>query len=192
MTNAARNARICVLLALIPAGIRAQRADFVYCTLGGSIPNCTDVSVADFGDFNCDQGLYETFRGRVAWDPLRYTGPVILETRTRFSTADTRHPLFVEVVPLSGRDPTLGYCDGIGHLLQTVTGQPECSPWDVFGPFHLETFGIEIGSLYVVRVNFVGNSGGFQSPYLGCIRVRPAPSTPVAASTWGRVRSLYK
>jgi hypothetical protein len=179
------------LWAMTPHRVMAQPVQLFDCIqpLGDA---CLDVSVGDFYDPLCGH-TYESFRGRVAWNPLRYVGPINLEVLAHTSPG-TRFPIYFEVVALAGRDPSLGYCDGPGEILELVSGRPDCE-WGIFGPIDLTFLGIQPGELYVVRAHFLGDiQGEFQSPFFACVRVAPAApvDTPVALRSWGMVKKLYK
>lgn len=177
--------------AAAPRGAAAQPSEFLGCFGGVDLTDCSDVSVGDLFDFLCPTHQYQSYRGRVAWRPILYLGPVMIEVWAA-KTTNTRFPLYFEFLPLAGRDPSLGYCDGPGQVLAAVAGHTECGS-ETYGPFYLSRFGVQVGSPFVVRAHFLGSSprAGYESPYLWCVRVWPA-STSIVGLDWGRVKRLYK
>jgi hypothetical protein len=176
--------------AMAPQGAMAQLpTQLSVCVQDGS-DVCLDVSVGDYWDPTCGARYYSSFRGRIAWRPLLYVGPITLEVLAH-TTPGTRYPIYFEVVPLAGRDPTLGYCDGPGEILEAVPGRGDCD-WGTFGPISLGLLGLEPGDAYFVRAHFIGDpDGDIQSPFIACVRVKPA-TAPIAPSSWGSVKELYK
>lgn len=146
-----------------------------------------------------DPPAYNTFRdffGPLAWYPLRCVGPITVALET-FSPANTRFPVYVEVVPLRDSADFPWVCENIpGRVIFIVYGQSHisapCGAWDEAGPIDITQF-VPVGSLYAIRLYCFSNVMG-TSPFLGCIRVtaHPVESTPVASRTWGNVKALYK
>ncbi len=176
------------LSAMAPRGAMAQPVDLFDCIDDGGIGDaCSDISVGDYLDCG---GWYESFRGRLAWHPLRFVAPITIEVQAHTSPG-TRFPLYLEFFTLTGRDPSLGYCDGPGRVLAVIPGRDDCGA-DVYGPFDLASFGVGLEERYVVRVHFVGDvRGSIQSPFLRCIRVEPVTSARFTIA-WGRVKRLYQ
>src|SRR5262249_12362642 len=121
----------CLVVWVAAHSAAAQPTELFEC-FGHSVPACSDVAGGLFTDFDCFQYHYEGYRGRVAWFPLRYVGAVTLEIWAR-SVPGTRFPLFFEILPLQGRDPLLGYCDGPGEVLVAAQRRNDCGS-DTYGP----------------------------------------------------------
>jgi hypothetical protein len=172
-----------------PFTATAQPFTYRDCVDDGSLGDaCSDVSV---GDRMACGGQYESFRGRLAWPPLRFVAPITIEIHS-VAGSGARFPLYLELLVLEGRDPTLGYCDGPGQVLASIAGREDCGS-DVFGPFDLTSFGVGLNETYAVRVHFLGDvRARIQSPFFRCIRVEPVAGSPVAATNWGRMKRLYQ
>ena len=153
---------------------------------------CTDVASGVFGDLLCSSGYrtYSSYRGRVAWHPLTYRTPILVEIEAR-QIAGTRFPLFVEILPVRDHPPELGYCDGPGYLIMSVYGSTVCDAWETVGPLDLSPW-VAPGDEYVLRLHFFGDPRSrYQSPFVDCVRVRRA-TTAVEPGTWGFVKSIYR
>jgi hypothetical protein len=152
--------------------------------------SCTDVSTADLIDLSCsgEFRVFETFRGRIASDPLRYTGPIMVEVEAR-RVVGTRFPLFIEFVAVKDHPRDLGFCDGPAQVLMTAFGSTRCGEVESSGPIRLEPW-LSPGDTYVIRVHFFGDPQiDFESPYFRCLRV--SPTTSISEGSWGQIKALY-
>ncbi|MFQ5601564.1 MAG: hypothetical protein ACE5G2_13570, partial [Candidatus Krumholzibacteriia bacterium] len=132
-----------------------------------------------------------SYQGRVAWYPLRYVGPILLEVNARGGPG-ARFPLFVEILFVDQHPPDTGWCDGPAGVVLTAHGTTDCNAWETAGPLDL-SYWIDIGDPYVVRVNFILEARSWvSSPALGCIRVRPDSTTALETPTWSVVKGLYR
>lgn len=181
------------ILLSLPSGSQAQYpTDMLYCFNAGQLEACLDVSAGTLIDPFCPSGprVWEAFFGRLAWYPLEYAAPIVIEVDAR-RTPSSRFPIYIEYVPLKDRPDDLGFCDGPGDVIAVVWGGPECdSPWERFGPIILP---LDVGDLYFIRAFWVGDNAIQHHAYMNCIRVtaQVAPSA-VETRTWGRVKHLYR
>ena len=180
-------------LAMAPSGAIAQPTVLFDCFGDGAdLTSCSDVADQTLFDTSCPEETAETFLGRVAWNPLRYEGPVELEVKAR-SIGPVRFPIVFEVIPLFGRDPLLGFCDGPGIVIAVAHGQDHCAPSETFGPLFLDISGVPLGTEYVLRASFVGSSGNnaVHSAFLWCVAMRRSTEA-MERIPWGRVKELYR
>jgi len=156
---------------------------------------CSEISVGDFLDLSCPGGLWQLFRGRVAWAPLRYVGPITISVDSRRS-AGISIPLYVEIVPVASHPPELSYCDGSGIAIVQFEGHSQCDAYETIEPIDLSWF-LAPGDSYVVRVLFLSAPmTAIHSAHFRRIRVSPVPtSVDTEASarpySWGMVKALY-
>jgi hypothetical protein len=176
---------------LLPGVALAQYpTDMSFCVAAGQLEACLDVVGNLFLDFACPTWAWQSYYGRVAWNPLRYVGPITIEVEAR-RTTETRFPIYIEYVPLKDRSPDLGFCDGPGNVLMVVWGGTACDSKETSGPFPLR---LEIGDSYFLRGFWFDSSTG-EASYMRCIRVTanpPSPATVLGPRTWGLVKSLYR
>lgn len=160
--------------------------DLVVC-LSTRGADCVDIGGREVFDLDC-QRRYQNFYGRIAWYPLLCVGPITVEVETK-QTADTRYPLYVEVVPLVGSLPCQS---AIGRVVMVAHGTPgECGSWETSGLVDI-TRVMPVGSLYALRLHFFGHPAGF-SPAVDCVRVTASSLTSgIEAGGWGMVKSLYR
>jgi hypothetical protein len=185
-----------VLAALGPA--RAQAPSDLYKCLswgGPDNPACFEIG-GRLVATNCGDGgrFFENYYGGVAWFPLQCVGPITVSIET-VATPDTRFPLYVEIVALG--PPPLGDASGVcnnapGNVILVVYGATDpCGTWASSWLTDITNV-VPLGSLYAVRVKFLGNWGGY-SPAMDCIRVTAQPATSqVAEGSWGFVKTLYR
>jgi len=182
-------------LAMAPIGAMAQPTELFDCMgPGGDRTWCSDVSVADLLDLSCPAGprVFEMFRGRVAWPPLKYVGPITIEVNA-LESAGTRFPLLVEFISVKDHPENTGYCDGPAQVLYRVHGSRTCDGWESLGPIQFDPWWLSVGDSYVIRVHFFTDVGSdFTSPWLGCIRVTPDTTTAISSKPWGSIKALYR
>jgi hypothetical protein len=159
-------------------------------------PTCQDIGagVTVFGP--CPGRFFAHFIGSFAWYPLRYVGPIEVEVETG-SSVYTQFPLYVQIVPLDGVDPTEVCQNAPGYVLMTLfprrsTRSDPCDFWERSGVVDLSSI-LPVGSTYVLRFyNFLHPFGN--SPGVDCVRVTAHAAQPasVAAMQWGRAKCLYR
>ena len=192
------------LLALsLPVGVSAQYPTDVLRCLEGEFPpwpgGCYDLGgplAVDICSYDPPLARYYTrWFGRLALFPLQCAGPITVAVETA-SRVDTRFPLYVVVVPIP-MDINLwnGGCGDIpGYVVQIIYGHfgVPCGVWDEVGPVDI-TAVVPIGSLYALRLRSFGSPTG-HSPAVNCVQVtaHPVDPTPVAPTTWGHVKALFK
>lgn len=172
-----RQGSLSLTAALVGAAIRlspvaAQPTELVGCVANRA---CSDVQAGYFFEIFCPY-QWQLFEGRMAFDPLRYVGPIMIDVDARGAEAGSNHPLplYVECVPVRDHPPELGYCDGVGSLILQVMGRTQCEAWETYGPIDLSHL-LSPGDLYVIRLHFVTSwDGRAHSPYFRCLRVAPA------------------
>jgi hypothetical protein len=136
------------------------------------------------------------YRGRIAWPPLRYVGPVTIAVKSQNDRLST-YPLYVEVSERS--DPEEGCRSNLsGHLILVAQGGTGCGgTWETVGPVDLRPFGVQVGTLYDVRCVFFEDvprpfpERSLYSVGIGCIRVTTEVSS-VSQSTWSSAKLLYR
>ena len=195
---------VAVLWALAqPTGASAQYPTDLHRCLDGGFPGwptgCVDVEGALLIDF-CSEDppvarYYSQWFGRLAFFPLQCAGPITVAVETASRTSN-RFPLYVEVVPIPN-DSREWYriCEDLpGYVVQIVYGHfgVPCGVWDEVGPVDITTV-IPVGSLYALQLRSFGSATGY-SPGVNCVRVtaQPVDNTPVASTTWGLVKALYR
>jgi len=172
----------------------AQPASLYDCVAtGDDLTSCADVAAGLLSEPSCvnpgEVYLYEVYRGRIAWFPLQYTGPVVIGVTAR-APAGTRFPIYIEVIRPEDQ-PELGHCDGPGLVVMRVQGRPACDHSEEIKVLDLSRW-IGPSGTFVIRATFVGDPAvQFQSPYLGCIRVEPV-NTGVRDLSWGFLKNLYR
>lgn len=190
---------VLVLWALaLPTGVGAQPTDLFNCVADPLVPQCNDplgpLTIAECSPDPPTVNLFETYRGRIAWYPLRCVGPITIEVLT-YSWFETHFPLYVEVVPISN-DFTEWWkvCENAaGSVILETFGRfnTTCGEWEEVGPIDI-THVVSLGSLYALRLHFFDSRGAY-SPALGCVRVTAHPSrTAVEGKTWGLVKALFR
>jgi len=137
-------------------------------------------------------------RGRHLIGPLRCVGPIKVSMQLPELGGDVETlPLFVEI----RQDPSTTNCNAsvAGSLVwQAPGGGFSCdrdSLWVTSPLIDLPRF-VDIGNQYFVQIEGfrtwdANNLPLAASPYIICGRIRVVP-TPVVASTWGRVKVLYR
>jgi len=192
----------CMVLSLwaLATGASAQPSEFATC-LPLSSPPCSQLGGGGTIFTMCPtdpptERLFVLYFGPVAWGPLRCVGPITVAVES-FSGADTRFPLYVEVVPLQESSDFPGVCSNLpGYLTLIVYGQSylsaPCGAWDEAGPIDITNV-IPIGSLYALRLYFFSNRVGY-SPAVGCVSVTAHPIAPasVTSTTWSNLKTLYR
>lgn len=194
-------------LSLIAAGLialasavqgAAQPTGLVGCAGSGPpLQTCSDVSHATLFEFGCPR-KWELYLGRVAFQPLRYVGPIDIEIDSRgVAGGQFGLPLYVECIRVQDHPPELGYCDGVGTVILQVMGHTECDGRERRGRIDLG-FMLAPGDEYVIRLHFVSSEDLVaHSPFFRCIWVAPAgtpfpPRTAVQPALWGQVKQLYR
>lgn len=180
-----------VALLIWAATTFAQDADLEHCLRDGGFCSETPAAVVDS---SCGQVFY-AHRGRLAWAPLRNTGPVTIAVQTRRKDLRTVFPLYVELVAFLD---TLE-CDTRAPISVVLVAQGtfQCDGiWESVGPIDLTRHSIPLGSNYRVQVEFFttvpDDHGVFRSSVgLSCIRVTSHP-TAVTPGSWSRLKSLYR
>lgn len=171
----------------LPSVVSAQPTDLFTC-LSRADPTCQDIG-GPLTETTCPK-LFENYYGRVAFYPLRCVGSVTVEVET-YASWRTRFPLYVEVVPLT---PGAAPCENAaGNVILIAHGGFEvpCGTWETAGPVDITSV-VPIGSLYAIRLYFLGSSGGL-SPGVDCVRVTAHPVTSSLASmSWGQAKILFK
>ena len=170
---------------LLTAGAaQAQAAGLLDCVPYVSML-CSDAPASTYISLQCPQ-RYDDYFGRVAWQPLAYHGPIIIEVNARRFDA-VRLPLYIEIIPLGSANP-IDACDLAGRVVLTAAGGAGCDDWESSGVLVLPLRNEE---LYVVRATFmVAHSGWVTSPPLGCIRV--TSTSALQSRPWGLIKSLYR
>jgi hypothetical protein len=133
-------------------------------------------------------------RGRVAWRPLRNTGPVTISVQTRSSAL----PLYVKVAPI-----TAGYPDSVcvtyfpGAVVLVAHGAQQCEGvWETIGPISLDLF-VRPGAPYLLVLEGLEtlpippSNLPLRSAAVRCVRVTPFRRSPAQSSIWGRVKMIY-
>ena len=178
----------------LPTGAGAQPTDLFDCA-APFLPSCSDwlgpLTIAEC--FPGASNVFETYRGRIAWHPLRCVGPITVAVHT-YSWFETHFPLYVEVVPISNDYTEWTVCENAaGSVILETFGRfnTPCGEWEEVGPIDITPV-VPLGSLYSLRVRFFDSRGAY-SPALGCVRVTAHPSrTAVEGKTWGLVKALFR
>ena len=197
----ARGRVVSTILALwalaLPTGASAQYPTDLYkcLTSPGVWPACEVTGDLVIGVCSLDPPTFRYFDrwlGRLAFFPLRCVGPITVSVETT-SPVNTRFPLYVEIVPLQGTGDYHVCEDLPGYVVLIVYGHfgQQCGTWNDVGPVDITTV-VPLGSLYALRLHAFARRGGY-SPAVDCIRVTAHPvETPVAPTTWGRVKALFR
>ena len=190
----------CVLLVVLgmsfPSKAWVQPTDYEWCYGDPRIFACVDVlfGVLIVHPMFCpvNPGIWEGFRGRLAFGPFLYAGPVTIEVDA-LRSPETDQPIYVEYVPVKTHPAGVGFCDGPALVFMKVFGQYPCLPVDneKRGPLPLN--GLLPGDLYYIRLHFLGGEGTTQgSPYFRCIRIYSSGLSAVVSSTWTATKQLYR
>jgi hypothetical protein len=173
----------------------AQPTDLFVCVESqGDAPVCQDVGAGLIHSSVCPSRLFGQFIGAFAWYPLRYVGPIEVRVETE-SSIFVRYPLYIEIVPLDGVDPTRVCANAPGYVLATIfprqTTRPDpCDFWESTGIVDLSPL-LTTGSTYALR--FYSFMHPFvDGPGIDCVRLTSNPTANVAARDWGRVKCLYR
>jgi hypothetical protein len=175
----------------------AQPTNFNYCYGSGILNACQDElgGLILVDPFFCptNYGIWEGFKGRVAFGPFKYVGPITVEVDA-FRDAETDLPLYVEYIPVNTHPSGEGFCDGTGLVFMTVFGRYYCDPpgFESRGPIVLN--GVADGDLYYLRLHFLVGEGTFHgSPFVRCVRIRSVvEATAVTSLTWTVTKQLYR
>jgi len=189
---------ICTVLVLaalaVPRTASAQRTDLYWCLVEARTPPpCFDVGGSvTFSDSDCPR-QFDNFLGRVGFYPLQYVGPIEVEIETIAAPRD-RFPLYVEIVPLIGREAREACENAPGFLLMTLfpnrSRRDPCDYWERSGVVDLSAI-LPLGSPYTLRLYFFHHPSG-NSPAADCVRVTPHPELlTVTPLSWGKVKWLY-
>jgi hypothetical protein len=165
----------------------AQTVVLNECISLGSVPLCGDRGISSIGF--CKP--FYSYRGRAAWGPLQYDGPITVELNTRAVFGED-FPIYVEIVPLNNNP--LETCALPGVVIGRSWGGANCDDVDRIGPYDIGDV-VPLGSQYALRLVFFRTLEGPLSSFVDCIRVTshpPSQSTSVRLSTWGFVKLLYQ
>lgn len=181
---------------LCPVVALAQPNSLYKCVTWGTAgePNCGQrlFSVLD----PCDETLYifQTYRNRATWFPLKNDGPITVETWTRGGFA-TGFPLYVAIVPLPDEIPP-DYCaaNPPGTVIGQMNGARTCGgAWESIGPQNIDTIVPRGGTyaLQLVSYRFFHIDLFYYSPAFNCVRVT-SEATAVTQKSWGQIKALYQ
>jgi hypothetical protein len=181
------------VFAVAPAA-NAQPSELFHCLFSHTdLPPCRDIHGSILFHNECGRAFVR-YLSHVGWYPLRCVGPIEVAVETASSFYD-QFPLYVEIVPLDGIDPTQVCENALGYVLLTLhpdRSSPEsCDFWRSSGIVDISSI-VPIGGTYALRLY------GFHHPVsnssaVDCVRViaHPAPAA-VARQSWGLVKCLYR
>ena len=182
------------VLLIAAATVLAQEVELDHCLRDTEFCSETPVAVVDS---SCGQ-VFQAYRGRLSWAPLRNAGPVTVEVQTHRKNLLTSFPLYVEIVAFI--DSTLE-CEtrSAVSVVLVAQGTYQCGGiWESVGPIDLTQHSIPLGALYRVQLEFFATlpdvHGVFRSSVgVSCVRVTTHPDpTAVRPGSWTVLKSLYR